>query len=509
MGEIPCNRSQKGAGSSFGPAIRYLITYNSRMRLVWARAWLGLLFLGPTFLLIKANVDEPLPTGVLLERVVCRNDPAQTYALYVPSTYSSEVPAPILYCFDPGARGRVPVALFRPAAERLGYIVVGSNNSRNGPWEPIRAAIEAMTTDTHERLTIDPRRIYTAGMSGGGGPAWALASTGLAGTIICASALDVGEDALKGVDFAFFGTAGIADFNFRFLDKHTETMLRLKKAARLEIFEGVHSWPPEEQATLGLEWLELQAMKSGRRTRDEAFITMFLEKDLSRAREYEERERLLTAFRAWRNISNDFGGLRDVSEAQARAETLSRSKQVRETRQQEVEMAQMQELRTQRLLDWRTIIETSRNSSLPTFREPGESPADSARRDLEQSLAALRRQVERKVNDRERIVSQRVLDEFYVNSVYHGRDLLARQSYPSAVVVFEVCALIRPGAAAVYFDLARAQAGRRDKKRACESLEKAIEAGYRDSEAIRNAPEFEKLREEKRFRELLNKAITR
>jgi hypothetical protein len=39
--------------------------------------------------------------------------------------------------------------LFSEAAERLGYVVVGSNNSRNGPWEP---ATEAMGTFCANRL---------------------------------------------------------------------------------------------------------------------------------------------------------------------------------------------------------------------------------------------------------------------------------------------------------------------------------------------------------------------
>jgi dienelactone hydrolase len=476
--------------------------YNNRMQ-VWALARLGFLCIGLTLVVAAADTEEGLPRGAVVDRVVCRDNPTQSYALYLPSRYSAGTPAPILYCFDPGARGKVPVELFRPAAERLGYIVVGSNNSRNGPWEPIKAAIDAMITDTHARFGIDARRIYTAGMSGGGGPAWALAGTGLAGTIICASAMNMKEEALRAVEFAFFATAGIADFNYRFLDKHTENMLGLKKAARLEIFDGAHSWPPEEQATIGLEWLELQAMKSGRRTKDDAFITSMLEKDLSRALALEAEGRLYAAFRAWRNLSVDFAGLREVGEFQARTDTLGERREVQES--QEAEMAETQELRARKLLEWRTILEASQYSPLGTLTESGESRAGYARRDLEQSLAALGRQAERTVFDREKIVSQRVLDEFFVNSIYHGRDLLASGSYPAAVVVFQLCALIRPAAPAVQFDLARAQAGRRDKKKAFESLGKAIEAGYRDSKAIAEAPEFDRLRKEKRFQEILRK----
>jgi hypothetical protein len=40
---------------------------------------------------------------------------------------------PIIYLFDPLARGEVAVEAVRAAAEKFGYIVVASNNSRNGP----------------------------------------------------------------------------------------------------------------------------------------------------------------------------------------------------------------------------------------------------------------------------------------------------------------------------------------------------------------------------------------
>ena len=48
-----------------------------------------------------------------------------------------------MYAFDPGARGKLPVELMKDAAERFGYIVVGSNNSRNGSWKIEAEAAEA------------------------------------------------------------------------------------------------------------------------------------------------------------------------------------------------------------------------------------------------------------------------------------------------------------------------------------------------------------------------------
>ncbi|MCP5055033.1 MAG: hypothetical protein GY940_48150, partial [bacterium] len=110
---------------------------------------------------------ENFEKGTIIPRVVCSDEPDQSYVLYLPSTYSAEHQWPILYCFEPAARGQLPVKLFRAAAEKYGYIVVCSNNSRNGPWEPISRAATAMWKDTLKRFRIDESRVSATGPSGG------------------------------------------------------------------------------------------------------------------------------------------------------------------------------------------------------------------------------------------------------------------------------------------------------------------------------------------------------
>src|SRR5512135_3391668 len=78
---------------------------------------------------------EDLPRGQVLERVVCSGNEHQSYALYLPPAYSQERQWPILYCLDPAARGRVAVERFARAAGQAGWIVAGSNVSRNGAVE--------------------------------------------------------------------------------------------------------------------------------------------------------------------------------------------------------------------------------------------------------------------------------------------------------------------------------------------------------------------------------------
>src|SRR5512136_1930041 len=107
---------QTGAGRLSGvgaPAVRPAL----RAGLAWLAALAGL---APT---VRPQ-DAPLRLGEVIEQVACLDDPSQSYALFLPSAYSRDRNWPILYAFDPLARGRVPVELFSRAAERLGVIVV-------------------------------------------------------------------------------------------------------------------------------------------------------------------------------------------------------------------------------------------------------------------------------------------------------------------------------------------------------------------------------------------------
>jgi dienelactone hydrolase len=203
--------------------------------------------------------DEPFPLGQVLASVVSLQDPAQSYALYLPAGYTTARRWPVLYCFDPGGRGAVPVALFREAAEKYGWILAASNNSRNGPWKDIYVAACAVWDDTHARLRIDDSRVYATGFSGGARVACGLArilNMRPAGVIGCGAGL---PEWLAPADLAgipWFGTAGFGDFNLREMKELEKELLQLGSPCALKVFPGRHVWPPAGIAMEAVAWLE-------------------------------------------------------------------------------------------------------------------------------------------------------------------------------------------------------------------------------------------------------------
>jgi hypothetical protein len=203
--------------------------------------------------------DEALPVGQVVECLVSLRDPAQSYALYLPSGYVTGKRWPILYAFDPRGRGVNPVLLFREAAETHGWIVVGSNNSRNGPWKDIVDAVWAVWEDTHARLRIDDARVYAAGFSGGARVASGLGrilSIRPAGVIASGAGLAewLGPGDIAGIPW--FGTAGQKDFNLKEMRALESDLKRLNSPCLLRVFAGGHNWPPAALALEAADWLE-------------------------------------------------------------------------------------------------------------------------------------------------------------------------------------------------------------------------------------------------------------
>jgi hypothetical protein len=265
---------------------------------------------------------EDLPRGQVIGEVECQDAPSQHYALYLPSNFSSAREWPVILAFDAAARGREGVERYQAAAERYGYIVAGSNNSRNGPWELGLDAAQAMTVDLKKRFPVDSRRLYTAGMSGGARVAIkvALISDSVAGVL--ASSAGYAEAFQESVRFPLFGSAGTEDFNYR--EMHAID-LRMTSPHRVEVFEGGHTWLPVEMATDGVEWMEVQAMKSGLRPRDNRLIDELFLKRLAGA---DAQPSKLAKMRALHLIAKDFDGFKDVAAVTASAATLEREPDV-------------------------------------------------------------------------------------------------------------------------------------------------------------------------------------
>src|SRR5688572_11257571 len=77
--------------------------------------------------------EQPLTVGKVIDTVRCKSNEKQSYSLYLPKNYNRSIAWPVIFFYDPAARGSAPVKLYSSLAEKYQCILVGSNNSRNGP----------------------------------------------------------------------------------------------------------------------------------------------------------------------------------------------------------------------------------------------------------------------------------------------------------------------------------------------------------------------------------------
>jgi predicted peptidase len=105
--------------------------------------------------------------GMVMDSIPVKTSMDTNYSLYLPSNYNASKKWPLLYVFEPAARGKLGVEVFDKYAEKYGYIVVCSNNSRNGPFMDNYAVLELTLESLQYRLSIDMDRFYVTGFSGG------------------------------------------------------------------------------------------------------------------------------------------------------------------------------------------------------------------------------------------------------------------------------------------------------------------------------------------------------
>jgi pimeloyl-ACP methyl ester carboxylesterase len=212
----------------------------------------------------------------VIDRVVCKDDPGQSYALYIPARGNSG-PLPVIYCFDSHGIGSLPVRKYKALADAFGFILAGSNNSKNGnDWTTTEKIWEALYRDTQKRLKLNASRVYTCGFSGGAKVAGyiAIQHSQVKGVIANGAGLPDGVSA-GDLSFSFTAIAGEGDMNMTDLVAFDEELGRTRTRHRLLLFEGIHEWAPEPTMRIAFQGLQLDAMQAGLIPRSAAVIDAY------------------------------------------------------------------------------------------------------------------------------------------------------------------------------------------------------------------------------------------
>ena len=401
----------------------------------------GLFFAAVMSAMLPQQSTAQEPAGGLQERIRSSTDPSQEYAVYLPPGYTEERKWPILFVLDPRGRAVLALQLFRESAARLGWVVVSSYNSRSDSLAELNdQAMEAMLRSAQDRISMDRSRLYLAGFSGTARAVLRFSVTlrgHVAGVIAAGGALGFelgGPETIFAGDstFGYFGGAGAHDFNYEEVVAMAERFATMNVPYRLAVFPGRHNWPPADICGEAMEWLELRAMRAGRRPTDTAWVRSRLEADLVRAAALERGGQLVEALHHYEAITRDYVPSPAASRAIERAAVLRNNPAVKRHRTEagklaEKDLAQAGDL--QKVLTW------ARSSS----RSPEPD-------DLLKKLKIAKLKEQAKGGDSlEAASAERLLNRIFVFLAYYEpRSYLGQKSADRALAMLEAATTIAP-----------------------------------------------------------------
>jgi hypothetical protein len=356
--------------------------------------------------------------------------------------------------------------------------------------DPNLKAIAALLPEAYGRYSVDPRRIYAAGFSGGGQVAYIMGKlTGEVAGVIASGSRFLPRQ-LEGTDFPIFAAAGDTDFNYLGMRDLDDFVGELGNPHRFELFEGRHTWMPAELASRAVAWLEIEAMRDDLRPRDTQAVARHLDLELEEAQGFENRGELLSALRRYQVIVRTYSGLADTNQAKAALRRLEDDKATRRALKDEKKLRTYEaRCRDRFQTAYTELIEES--SPLPAPR-------------LRQMMGIAGLEAKAHNTDAEGAVARRLLETAYSETLYYlTQEFFTIERFGHARSALKLAISIFDDRPAPWYNLACAEARLGHDDAAIDALVATIERGFAQTDLIETDSDLDPLRQNSRFQQLL------
>lgn len=441
----------------------------------------------------------PLAAGRLLENIVTAADATQSYALYLPKAYTPARRWPIIYAFDPAGRGNRPVELYKDIAEKYGFILAGSNNSRNFSAGDNSKSLNAIWQDTHIRLALDERRTCTTGFSGGARVAGSMALSCVPCQIAGVMAHGAGypnsnHPSAKDKDKSktlYFLAVGDEDFNWP--EVITVRREREEQALpyRVRAYPGLHQWAPPEVMEEAVEWMILKSMQAGNQAPDPAFVDQFFLRIKTEAGDADRRGDVIAQLNAYRALASDFSGLKDVAEYEAKLAALKKSPSLKSALRKEQDQ----------ILDQQSL-QAEIEPKLRALEDGAAEDSVALRHEIEQSMSRLKDQGARSKDDTKRKIALRAFRGLWVEGIEAGQMEFQSRHFEKAEACFQLMTTLSddPWPALL---LAETRTAMGNKKQAIKDVREAIRRGLKNAEVLEQDSNLRDLQADPEFQKIV------
>lgn len=420
------------------------------------------------------KTDTPFEKGKVIEKVSCLKDKGTNYALYLPSGYDSTNKYPVIFTFDSHADGVRPVTLFQKEAEKYRYIIVGSNNSKNGtPWATTNAIYNAMLTDVLSRFSINQNRIYTAGFSGGSRVASTIAiqNGGIAGVVGFSAGFPNLSQPITS-KFDYLGVCGNADFNYNEMTQLDKYLESIQFNHYFLVFDGKHEWPPQEVIPDVFYWLEFSAIKNKLANTNSALVQEFCGKYENEIENCKGKNNVFDEYLILLKIVHFLDGVASTDTYKERIAELEKMPTVKN----ELKSIGSDILKEQSLQEYYTKAMNTYDSKWWT-----------------EEVKRINTLIKQNTKKRESLIYKRIFSFLSIGAYTYSNNALKTNQLIQAQQFITIYTLVDPENSEAFYFQAVLYVRKNENVKAIESLEKAVSLGFKDVDRMQNDTDIVKL----------------
>jgi hypothetical protein len=291
---------------------------------------------------VTENGQDSLPAGKIIDHIACKNDPSQSYAIYIPFNTGKYT---AVYLFDPHGNGSLPVTKYKDIADKYKYVLIASNNSKNGnDWQTTENIWQNLFNNTQQKFIFDHDRIYTCGFSGGAKVASyiALHHNEISGVIAGGAGLP-DEVPAGNFNFSFTGIAGEGDMNMTDLIVLDNDLKKTQTKHRIIFFNGKHEWAPDSVMDIAFAGLQLDLMRKKFISKNDSFVNAYIDNSKKRLNTAIKKNDLITAVRECTLSMNMLEGVTDAGSFQQKLNSITASAAYKSQLQQEENLLMIEE----------------------------------------------------------------------------------------------------------------------------------------------------------------------
>lgn len=431
------------------------------------------------------------PNGEIVDSIAVSKTFNETFALYLPTNYKPNTLSPVVFIFDPAARGKTGIKPFIKAAEKYNYVLICSNNSKNGPYDQNFKIANRLFDKIFSDFSINPKRIYTAGFSGGARLASRIAvlNEHIQGVIACGAGIDSNQILFhKDIQFSYAAIVGDGDMNLLEMYKMKDYLTKFKVSNELFVNDMDHKWPSQEQILEAFDWMQLEAYKKGLAKRNDKNIESSYINYYKKARKLESDHKLVYAQEAYERINNNFNFYYQLDSIKEKLNTLRVNKTLLKEKKELKAIFEQETSLSKMFIDrFYSDIEKD-NPKLKWW---------------DSEINKLKKQ-EKTSDHNQKKMLHRLQYKIFATAIEEVNLREVIKNSNQVIFCYDICILIYPGYYFPYFKQIENYINQNNEDMAIHYLEKMLNSGYDDINTIREYKAFDSLKKNERFKALIN-----